>query len=208
MSAVANSRRNDQGWLADLRGQRGAEAQYDAYVDLSKYLRVVAYNYLLMRCGDIPLLATFDPDDLVALAEEFVQDTLEKLAANGHALLDGYQGSGHFTSWVAIIVRRVVSKELKRALWTQRHRTEESDFLVANSASIAIEVRTSLEKCLDKLSERQRQALLRCIVEEEAAKDVAADLKTNVNAVYLLVLKAKRKTKQCLQAAGIDEIDI
>ncbi|HMN27897.1 MAG TPA: sigma-70 family RNA polymerase sigma factor [Caldilineaceae bacterium] len=154
------------------------------------------------------MLTTFAPEDLAALAEEFVQDTLEKLAANHHALLTSYQGSGHFTSWAAVIVRRMIAKELKKRMWITRQREEADEFTLANSNGLSLELRTSLEECLGKLPERQRQALLRCLVEEESAQDVAIALKTNANAVYLLVLKAKRKTKLCLQAAGIHNAGI
>jgi RNA polymerase sigma factor (sigma-70 family) len=200
--------RSNEDWLAGLRGQIGSDAQQQAYTDLARFLSVVAYNYLLMRSVNIAVLTTFDPADLAALAEEFVQDTLEKLAAHDHALLDGYRGSGRFTSWAAVIVRRVIAKELKKRIWTQRQREEENDSPLAANGGLPLEVRTSLEECLGKLPERQRQALLRCLVEEESTEDVAAALQTNVNAVYLLVLKAKRKTKECLQAADINYADI
>lgn len=200
--------RSNEEWLAGLRGQKGYAAQQQAYRDLGRFLHVVAYNYLLMRCGNIPVLTTFAPEDLTALAEEFVQDTLEKLAANNHALLNGYQGSGQFTSWAAVIVRRVIGKELQKRIWTQRQRTQENEAPFVGGGGLSLAVRTSLEECLAKLPERQRQALLRCLVEEEAAQEVAAALKTNANAVYLLVLKAKRKTKECLQMAGIGYADI
>jgi RNA polymerase sigma factor (sigma-70 family) len=201
-------RRTDANWRADLRGQRGAAAQHQAYDDLSRYLYTVAYNYLWFRRDDVPVLRSYDPTDLAALAEEFVQDTLEKLTLNQHARLDGYQELGQFTSWTAVIIRRVIAKELKKRIWTQRHRELPRDLPATESDRLAPEVLTMLMACLDQLPARQREALWGCLVEGKPAEEVAAALQTSANAVYLLVLKAKRKMRLCLQAAGLDPTDL
>ena len=75
-----NSMRDNQEWVQQLRGDRGGQQQAAAHRDLSSYLYVVAYNYLRLRQADLRALDAFPAEDLAALAQDFVQETLEKLA--------------------------------------------------------------------------------------------------------------------------------
>ena len=79
--------RNNQAWVEELRGDCGSERQSDAHRDLANYLYVVAYNYLRLRQADLRALADFAPDETATLAQDFVQETLEKLARNEFAVL-------------------------------------------------------------------------------------------------------------------------
>ncbi len=72
--------RNNQDWLQELKGDCGVTRQADAHRDLASYLYVVAYNYLRLRQADLRALAVFPDEELAALAQDFVQETLEKLA--------------------------------------------------------------------------------------------------------------------------------
>ncbi|MCB0237375.1 MAG: hypothetical protein KDH08_01795, partial [Anaerolineae bacterium] len=61
--------------------------QASAHKDLANYLYVVAYNYLRLRQADLRALADFAAEELASLAQDFVQETLEKLARRDFALL-------------------------------------------------------------------------------------------------------------------------
>ena len=215
------SRRSNQDWLDELSGKRGPDEQVLAHQDLAGYLYTVVYNYLLKRQEDMELLATFAPGELAALAEDFVQETLERLARNNHALLGQFRGAGHFTSWAAQIVRHQAGGELKKAYWRRREPVAAAgspaaaawsptfEFTVASDAlspeTLAIQQQAAeiLQTSLTRLQDRERLALWGCIAEGRQAQFVAEALDTTANAVHLLVFRAKRKLRKYLEEAGL-----
>lgn len=84
------TQRSNQDWVQELCGDRGDDAQRLAHQDLARYLYVEAYNYLRLRQADLYRLADFAAEELAALAQDFVQETLEKLARDDFALLGRY----------------------------------------------------------------------------------------------------------------------
>ena len=217
--------RDNQEWVQQLRGDRGGQQQVAAHRDLSSYLYVVAYNYLRLRQADLRALDAFPAEDLAALAQDFVQETLEKLARRDFALLDSYSGAGKFTSWAAQIVRNQAAQELRKSYWTRRNPLpasndqDENDaqpLLLQQLADTTVEadparraqqsqLTETLQRCLAGLSERYRLAVLNCLGDDVPADAVARALNTSANAVYLIIQRAKRQLRRCLESAGIDQ---
>ena len=217
--------RDNQEWVQELRGDRGGQQQEAAHCELANYLYVVAYNYLRIRQTNLRALAAFPVDDLAALAQDFVQETLEKLARNQFALLATYSGAGKFTSWAAQIVRNQAAQELRKSYWTRRNPLPASSdpdedgaepLLLQRLADTSDEadparraqqtqVAATLQGCLAGLSERYRLAVLNCLGDNVPAEAVARALDTTANAVYLIIQRAKRKLRQCLERAGLDK---
>lgn len=216
-------KRTNQEWLTELCGDEGYQAQALAHDDLAGYLYTVAYNYLLTRQAKAnpQILVGFAPMDLAALAQDFVQETLEKLAKNDFALLNQFKGEGNFTGWVAIIVRRQVAQELRKSYWERRQSlsengaTEEeeqeefelvSDEISPEKAVMQQEVSQALLACLGQLKPDQRAALVGLIVEGKSGKALAEALnRPNENAIYKFVGRTKRKVRKCLQKAGWEQ---
>jgi RNA polymerase sigma-70 factor (ECF subfamily) len=214
--------RSNTDWIRGLCGAEGADAQRLAHEDLANYLYVVAYNYLRLRQDSLPSLTAFAPEELAALAQDFVQETLEKLARNQFALLDQFRREGRFTSWAAQIIRNQAAMELRRPYWTRRldlpHEQEEGDRLTAAAprtpaaaatkadpehAAQRAQVTSIVEACLEHLPARCRLAIVGCIAEESRAESVAQTLNTTANAIYLLIARGKRQLRECLQRAGL-----
>lgn len=216
------SQRTNVDWIRELRGDLGGDAQRQAHHDLANYLHVVAYNYLRLREADLPALASFAPEESAALAQDFVQDTLEKLARDAFALLNRFRGDGRFTSWAAQIVRNQAAMELRRSYWTrradlpeERNETEAAVNAPASAARVAPladspehaatrgQVAAILQACLERLPERNRLAIVQCIADDARAELVAQSLHTSANAVYLLITRGKRQLRECLEQAGL-----
>jgi len=212
--------RSNTDWIRGLCGAEGADAQRLAHEDLANYLYVVAYNYLRLRQDSLPGLTAFAPEELAALAQDFVQETLEKLARNHFALLDQFRRDGRFTSWAAQIIRNQAAMELRRPYWTRRlelpQEQEEGDRLGTPRAQSAAAPKTDpeqaaqraqvtsiVEACLEHLPARCRLAIVGCIAEDSRAESVAQTLNTTANAVYLLIARGKRQLRECLQRAGL-----
>ena len=216
--------RENQDWVQELRGDRGLTIQASAHNDLANYLYVVAYNYLRLRQADLRALADFAAEELASLAQDFVQETLEKLARRDFALLATYSGAGKFTSWTAQIVRNQAAQELRKSYWTRRNplppaddsdATQEEAVLTRQLDDTSAETdparsaqqgqaTEALQRCLAGLSERYRLAVLNCLGDDVPADSVAHALDTTANAVYLIIQRAKRQLRQCLESAGID----
>lgn len=218
------AQRSNYDWVQELCGDRGDDAQRLAHQDLARYLYVVAYNYLRLRQADLYRLADFAAEELAALAEDFVQETLEKLARDDFALLGRYSAGGNFTSWAAQIVRNQAAMELRKSYWTRRgplpHAGDSDDNgadagLAAELADLSYDVdparraqqqqvRDLVQRCVDHLTERYRVAVLNCLGDDVAADVVARALDTTANAVYLIIQRAKRQLRACLEQAGLD----
>ena len=219
------TQRSSEDWVRDLCGDRGQEPQQIALQELANYLYVVAYNYLRLRQADLRALADFAPEELAALAQDFVEETLEKLAHNTFALLARYSGTGKFTSWTAQIVRNQAAMELRKSYWTRRtalaasadpEEASEEPSLGRDVADASGEVDPArrvqqqqvqdiLQGCLAKLPERYRLAIVGCIADDVRAELVAQTLNTTANAVYLLIARGKRQLKECLLGAGLSQ---
>ena len=61
-----------------------------------------------------------------------------------------------------------------------------------------------MQRCLAGLSERYRLAVVNCLGDDVPAEAVARTLDTTANAVYLIIQRAKRQLRRCLESAGID----
>jgi RNA polymerase sigma-70 factor (ECF subfamily) len=217
-------KRSNEEWLQDLSGIAGATEQRQAHADLGNYLYVVAYNYLGLRRGDLVALAGFPAEDIAALAQDFVQEALERIARRNHALLADYRGAGSFTSWAAQIVRNQAAQELRKSYWTRRTPLPQENDLEGTSGEPGLirelvdtssdsdpadqaqrrQVERLLRGCLDGLPERYRLAVLNCIGDDLGADVVACALATTPNAVYLIIQRAKRQLRQCLERSGLD----
>jgi RNA polymerase sigma factor (sigma-70 family) len=203
--------RTDQQWLDELADAQDGARQQQAHHDLATYLYTIAYNYLCRRQFTLPGLAAFASDELAAMAQDFVQEVLIKLSSDDFALLKTYRGDGKFTSWCARMVCNVAAGELRRPYWTRR-REEDEEFAAPSQespvqlAEIAL-LRAALDRCIERLPERQRLAFQASIIEEQAAKAVAERLATKEDAVYQLVYRARTSLRHCLEQAGINPLD-
>lgn len=217
------SKRSNEEWLRELRGHAGAPTQRQAHEDLAKYLYVVSYNYLGLRRNDLSALAGFPAEELAALAQDFVQETLERIAREDFALLASYRGAGSFTSWAAQIARNQAAQELRKSYWTRRTPLPQDDpdqasdepglsrelpdhSPDADPAHVAQQrqLRELLQACLAGLPEHYRLAVLNCIGDDRGADTVACALNTTANAVYLIIQRAKRQLRRCLEHSGVD----
>lgn len=215
-------KRSNEAWVAELHGDLGPETQARTHEDLANYLYQVALNRLQQRQGDVLILREFDREELGALAQEFVQGTLEKLVRNHFALLKQFTGAGSFTSWAAMIVTREVGQELRKPYWTRRvplpkqdTTTEQwppaigitpSDTTSAEKQAILQEVLEQLQLCLEKLKERNHKravAFWLCEGEGWSAEEVAVVLESKPNAVFILVYRAKQDLRKCLGGANL-----
>ena len=61
-----------------------------------------------------------------------------------------------------------------------------------------------VQRCLAGLSERYRLAVLNCLGDDVSADAVARALDTTANAVYLIIQRAKRQLRACLEQSGLD----
>jgi len=216
--------RTNRAWVEELSGDCGVAAQRQAHQDLASYLYVVAYNYLRLRQSDLYRLADFAAEEMAALAQDFVQETLEKLARDDFALLSRYSAVGNFTSWAAQIVRNQAAMELRKSYWTRRSPLPQAGANDDNGAEPALAVELAdpspaidparraqqqqvhdlMQRCLARLSERYRVAVLNCLGDGIAADVVARALETTPNAVYLIIQRAKRQLRACLEQSGLD----
>ncbi|MEZ4662532.1 MAG: sigma-70 family RNA polymerase sigma factor [Caldilineaceae bacterium] len=208
----AAHRRADHEWVADLAGRSGVQSQEAAHQDLANYLFRVAASYLDMRQESVSILYALSAAELAELAQDFVQDTLEKLARNQHALLTKYGGTGRFTSWMAQVIRNEIAGELRRAAWQKRAIYDPADVLThvtsvgdcPEQMAAAAQIGEVLHSCLQQLPAHYRIAVWDRLVEGDSAEEVGERLGISANAVNLLVFRGKKKLRAYLEEAGVD----
>jgi len=208
MSIASASLRTNDEWLAELHGARGIARQTAAHHALANYLYIVAHNYLHQRQHDPALLSTLDPQELAALAQDFVQDALFKLAQDNFALLAQFRNEGNFTSWCAKLLCNLIASELRRPFWRKRRpEATEDEWVTTRSPEQTTQIgyiREIIDRCIQELQERRRIAFEQCIVQDLPTDQVADRLATSVSGIYQLVFYARRDLRLCLDNHGID----
>lgn len=208
MSGISsNARRTNNDWLSELRGMHGPAPQEAAHRDLANYLYVVAFNYLQQRQHALAILAALDPQELAALAQDFVQDALLKLAQDNGVLLNQFRGEGAFTGWCARLLCNLIARELRRPFWQRRAPGEEALGRFATRSAEQLsqieQLGAAIKHCLEQLQERRRVAFERCIIHDIPTDEVAHELSTSANGVYQLVFHARRELRLCLESCGV-----
>ena len=201
------SKRTNEEWLADLR----SDAPDDALADLRAVL-LRGLGAALSSRGDVA------PTDL----EDFAQDALLKIMA----ALDSFRGESRFTTWAQKIGVRVAFTELRRMRWRDwsldrmidGEMGEKGDFTPAilvdpahspEQQAVQRTVMDAVQRTLhEKLTERQRIALVAVKVEGVPLEEVARRMDTNRNALYKLLYDARQRLKRELEATGLDADEI
>jgi len=203
------SSRTDSVWITELRGEAGRNRQEAVHRALANYLYVVAYTYLRHRQQqhDLPLLSSYATEDLAALAQDFVQETLLKLSENHFARLAQFTGAGNFTSWAARVLLNLVASELRHSSWHRQERElvedERQSTLAPEVVAQLDQIDTILQHCLEQLDQRRRFAFEQCVAEDRRAKEVANLLGTTENGINQLVFRARKQLRQCMENHNI-----
>ncbi len=206
------TKRANHEWVAELRGDCGNASQRQAYEDLASYLFRVALNDLHQRATELAFLSGFDSREISEIAQDYVQELLERIAVDDHLLLTGYRGAGNFTSWVAVILHRQIVGDLRKFEYAKRAHSVSSQLLErqpdpVNSAQFELmrrQIHDALQCCIDQLQERTRKVFYLRLIEELPAKVVAERLGITVQVVNAQLCRAKPKLRRCLRQAGID----
>jgi RNA polymerase sigma-70 factor (ECF subfamily) len=193
-------RNNDQ-WLADLRGPKKDEALGDLRVVLARGLRAALHG---RTSGVEPSI------------EDFVQEALIKILNN----LDSFRGVSRFTVWAQKICVRTAFAEMRRSRWRDVSLEEVID-RQGESVSTPTDPLTDPERAATKgmilaefrrfideeLTDRQRTALLTALggMPLEA---IADRMGTNRNALYKLLHDARKRLKRRMEAENLLPQDV
>jgi RNA polymerase sigma-70 factor, ECF subfamily len=198
--ASVTERDNDR-WLADLRGPNKDEALADLRILLVRGLRAALHG----RTRSV------EPS-----IEDFVQEALIKILDN----LDSFRGESRFTTWTQKICVRTAFAEMRRSRWRDISLDEmidrqgesistPSDPLTdpeqaATKGMILAEFRRFID---EELTDRQRTALLAALggLPLEA---IADRMDTNRNALYKLLHDARKRLKRRMEAENLLPQDV
>jgi RNA polymerase sigma-70 factor (ECF subfamily) len=194
--------RTNEQWLAELRGPDHGEALADLYDLLVRGLRATFSGY---------------GGGIEANVGDFAQEALIKITGN----LDSFRGESRFTTWAQKIAMNVALTELKRRRWRDVSlqdlfaRREAADRGPADTQlspeQLAFQnmVLGELRRMIDeKLTDRQREAVIAVILEGMPISEVARRMGTNQNALYKLLHDARRKLKRRMEAAGLSPQEV
>lgn len=199
------SKRTNEAWLNDLTTT--APRREAAIADLRQILVSGLHRGLV---GQINTSAPeFD-----ALAEDFVQEALLKILDNLHT----FAGLSLFTTWAHKIAVSVALTELRRKRWqdssldsiVNNDQGEYTPQLVADPAPApenALARREMVERVqhliAEELTDKQRQALVSAVIEEQSPAVVAKQMNMNPNAFYKLLHDARVRLKNRLLDEGL-----
>lgn len=205
--SIKRYRSNDE-WIADLIGKNGRRAQQIAHLDLSNYLYVVVFNYLKERHTQLASISSYCEEELITIAQDFVQSFMEKMVRNNHELLHKYSNTGRFTSWAAQVIINLCATEFRRARWSRQQLMNQEPYwdrctTAPEATAVRSQIAETIDSCLSKLPQNYREALVRCIGQGERASTVAQDLDVSPNAVYILIHRAKTAMRKQLTQQGI-----
>lgn len=201
--------RTNQQWIAALNGSLGGAAQERALNELGNYQYIVLMRYLTQNRFRILWLADISYEELSPLAEDIVQTCLEKFTNKNGALLSQFEGRGSFMGWAAQIALNAARSELRRVHWHRSYPLNDIQFqtddISVEPAHVVAqqELILTINQCLAELSNTYREVVERCIINDECASDVAADLGRSVQAVYNLINRAKKQLARLLEEREI-----
>lgn len=195
----------NQQWIAALDGSLGDAAQERALNELGNYQYIVLMRYLTQNRFRILWLSDISYEELSPLAEDIVQTCLEKFTNKNGALLSQFEGRGSFMGWAAQIALNAARSELRRVHWHRCHPLNDIQFQADHTSVEPThvvaqqELILTINQCLAELSNTYREVVERCIINDECASDVAADLGRSVQAVYNLINRAKKQLARLLK---------
>jgi RNA polymerase sigma-70 factor, ECF subfamily len=204
------TKRTNQEWLRDLRASAAGHDQ--ALLDL----RQILINGL--NRGVLNRINTTAPE-FETQADDFAQEALLRILDN----LDSFAGRSHFTTWAHKIAASVAYTELRRKRWQDPSldammETEGGVFVpslaadptpkpevLAEQAEILRQVNQIIQ---EKLSDKQRTALVATVLEGQSGAEVAAMMDMRANAVYKLIYDARARLKALLAEEGLSPEEI
>lgn len=200
-------------WLRDLAPDSPNRAE--AIQALRDYLLRAILVYLTRSRAD---LSEYDYDELRQWAEDWAQTALLQVIEKR----ESFRGDSKFTTWAYRVAVNLVASDLRRKAWS----TASLEHLVeANSNSLRYAEDTSAPRpevsaerseawdavrtvIRDELTDRQRTAITRVILDGAPMEVVAKELGTNRNNLYKILHDARRKLKAALAARRWQADDI
>jgi RNA polymerase sigma-70 factor (ECF subfamily) len=201
--------RTNEEWISALSGDKPDTALTDLRAILVRGLGSALSSYDNVSDADV---------------EDFAQDALLKILDN----IDSFRGESRFTTWAQKIAVRVALSELRRLRWRDwslervSEGSSEDDPGSEYTPSLLADPNASPEEqavqntlldvvnrtIAEKLTERQRIALVAVGFQGVPLDEVAVRLGTNRNALYKLLHDARKRLKTELAASGLplDEI--
>lgn len=205
MSPQQPAARSNEDWLVELRdhGPRNAAA----LADLREYLLRAILVYLTRQRSD---LGAFDYDELRQLAEDWAQQSLLQVLDS----IDSFRGDSKFTTWAYRISVNLAAAALRRKRWESLSlesltESESPDVaLKEDTTTLSPEIQVTrrqvwavISSIIDtELTDRQRTALTRIVIEGVPVEVVADQLGTNRNNIYKIVHDARKKLRRELEA--------
>lgn len=200
-----NSRSNDE-WVAILGGADSAEKD-SALRDLYMYL-VKGLGYALSNRDEL-----LDTD-----IEDFAQDAVLRIVDK----LDTFRGASKFTTWAQKIGVNLAFTELRRRRWKDVSLDQMVEKMDGNAPRVLTDNTISPEKqmmqssmmemvgtvMMEKLTERQRQAITAVRVNDVPLEEVAQRMGMKRNALYKMLHDARTKLQKELTASGMSPQEI
>jgi RNA polymerase sigma-70 factor (ECF subfamily) len=157
---------------------------------------------------------TRSDDDLEALAEDAVQDTLLTVRAK----LDTFRNDSRFTTWVHRIAVNALLGRLRQRRWSARlpetvsdavpDSLNEEDVPAPERAVLQRELWTLVRQLIEvELTPHQRTILLAHVFQQKPLDLLAAELGTSRDAVYKAIYDARRKLRAALLARGVTVVE-
>jgi RNA polymerase sigma factor (sigma-70 family) len=214
--------RTNEEWLEELLGNHGKQSQSDAFEDLGKILIPYANTFLFnQRAKKHPGLVNYSSPALNELAQDFTQDTLVKLYRHDCKKLKTFNlrhEHANFVMWTRKVLINGIRDEIKRSYWQNPGYTIDEEDNGDSDSTIkkvpdgspgpeeqiilksAMDV---LQKCLQSLSENNRIAFQKCVMEGMTAPELTGILgETNENTIYSRIHRAKAQLRKCLEDNG------
>jgi RNA polymerase sigma-70 factor (ECF subfamily) len=153
---------------------------------------------------------TLADDDLEALAEDAVQDTLLTVRVK----LDTFRNDSRFTTWVHRIAVNVLLGKLRQRRWNLRAPETVSNTIpeslteegvpAPERAVLQRELWTLVRQLIEvELTPHQRTILVAHVFHQKPLDLLAAELGTSRDAVYKAIYDARRKLRAALLARGV-----
>lgn len=203
-------------WKAALDAH-GTEAEDEAYARLAHLLYHQA-QFLLARRASHPYLQRQSDQALRHWTEDLVHATIERVRLS----YDKFEWRAHIRTYAISIMINELAHVLRKSFATREvlvsydePEDDSTDTWDIQASAVSIdpsqlpevlvenrEFREALQRCIEKLPTKQRQAFWETVVVERRTDDVARTLNMTAAALLQNVSRARHSLRDCLDRAG------
>lgn len=135
-----------------------------------------------------------------SLAEDNAQDTWIRVVKSASS----FEGKSKALTWILTITKNLALNYLQKKVWEEDLSPDTESQIAQDTEGVDLQIETAekmekLKKTIAQLPDRQRVVLVLWMEKEKSYSELAQEMKLNVNAVKVLLFRAKENVHKLMK---------